>query len=127
MKMTELTNMHGTLWIVNKDMLANFSSIASDIKRKVVIEKGEILEFRYESPLHFRTMEDSYFYISKEIWIDHLLKIGTILEKVRWENKAKLEEIWRLNLYDSTNEERALCRKIKKEVEESTINRTRGE
>lgn len=95
---------HGTIWFVHTDMIAK-SDERNDVNgRRVLIEKGEIIEFRYHSQMHFRTMDGKFYFVDEDNWLKHCVKIGKIWEKVRFENKADTEEIWRLKLFDEVKE-----------------------
>lgn len=112
-----MVSRYRTLWIVKKDMLANHDYKDTIGDREVTIKKGEIIEWRYECHNHFRTMDDRWFWVEDKTWEDHCLKIGLIYEKVSYNNKAKTEEIWRLKLFDWTNEEIEIYQRIKEELE----------
>ena len=72
-------------------------------KRKVIIERGDVIEFRYHSDMHFRTIDDKWFCVTEEVWLKHCIKIGQIWQKVSWLNQAKTEEIWRLRFPSLTS------------------------
>lgn len=106
--------------MAKKDVLAHQDKRVS--KRKILIEKGEIVEFRFNSPKHFRTMEDKYFYVSEEEWEENFIEIANIHSDVVWKNIAKLEEIWRLQLFDWIPQGKELYEKMNKELETSESN-----
>ena len=94
----------GELFIVEKDMPAYISGYDNQShkvigNRQVIIAKGEIVEFRYSYGVHFRTRDDKYFYVDGKVFNEHCKPYGNVWEKVRWINKANLDEILRLNLY----------------------------
>ena len=97
-----MKDIHGSLWFVIKDFHSKETSVSDNgVKgRKVLIETGEILEFRYESERNFRDMDNNYWETDIKTWDKCCIRLGTILERVRFENKATLKEIWRLNLFD---------------------------
>ena len=80
------------LFMVKKDVLANQDKRVST--RKILIEKGEIVEFRFDSPKNFRTMEDKvkslYFKYDK---VNEVLKIEVgediyeVVEEYTWRVK----------------------------------------
>lgn len=107
---------HSTLWIVNKDMVAQSDKRNCINGRKVLIEKGEIIEFRFHSYMNFRTIDDKFYCVTEEIWLEHCLKIGEIHSDVSWKNKAKTEEIWRLELFDWVENGNEIYKKIKEEL-----------
>ena len=108
---------HGTLWIVKKNMIAKPNHEEVTGNRYVVIEKGEILEWRYESNNHFRTKDNLYFWVDDNIWNEHCLKIAKIDDKVHFNNKAELNDIWRLELFTWIENGKELYHTIKKELE----------
>lgn len=111
---------HRTIWFVHTDMIAK-SDDRNDVNgRKVLIEKGEIIEFRFYSKMNFRTMDDKFYCVDKDTWLKHCVKIGNIWEKVGFENKAKTEEIWRLGLFDEIKEGMAIYDKWKNASESTT-------
>lgn len=91
---------HGTLWFVHKDMIVDTDKNNCINGRKILIERGEIIEFRYHHEMNFRTMDDKYYCVTEEAWLKHCTKIGIIWDKIRSKNVASTEEIWRLRLFD---------------------------
>lgn len=71
--------------------------------RSVKLNKGEIIEIRYPYAWHFRTEDDFYFHATEKMIIDNCAFHGKIDEKIRSKNKAKLEEILRLDLFEPAN------------------------
>jgi hypothetical protein len=96
-----MSNKSGTLWVVKKDMPAYPNSKNNEIgDRQVIIKKGEIIEWRYFSQNHFRTLDDKWFVVDDDIFDTHCLKIAIIDNKILSFNKAKTLDIWRLNLFE---------------------------
>lgn len=95
---------NGGLYRVEKDLEVAFSDSrykTSDGKvmlRKMIIPKGEILEFRYYSPAHFRDVYNHYFPIHESQY-DRLIHVATVLEEVTFTNMADLSDILSLRLY----------------------------
>ena len=112
----------GTIWLVNKDFHARETSTSNNEvhERKVLIEKGEIIEFRYESERHFRDMYNKYWVVDTNTWNECCLKIGKIWEKVRFGNKATLKEIWQLNLFDENKDIMKIYREWKEKEEKES-------
>jgi hypothetical protein len=110
---------HGTLWIVKQDMLAQHNYQEYIGNRKVLIEKGEIFEWRYESDNHFRTRDDRWFWVDDNTLNEYCLKIAKIDEKVCWNNKANTEEIWRLHLFEWIENGKEIYDRIIKETTSS--------
>jgi len=90
---------HGKLFCVKMDMLAQHSYEEYIGHRDVVICRGEVIEWRYETPHHFRTKDDKWFNVSDEVLLKHCFIIGTINDGVHFNNIANTEEIWRLKLF----------------------------
>jgi len=78
----------------------------------ILMKKGDIVQFRFNSPKHFRTLNEEYFSVSDEVWKESVLNVGSVWEKIVWSNKAKLQEIMDLGLYDQTNEEKEIITKL---------------
>lgn len=73
--------------------------------RKMIIPKGEILEFRYYSPAHFRDVFNHFFVVDESQ--EHKLKeVAQIWENVFFSNKCDLHDILRLSLYKRTDEQK---------------------
>ena len=113
-----MTARHGTLWVVKEDMLADSDYKKTIGERKVLIEKGEVIEWRYESQNHFRTTDDKWFVVNDEVFEKHCLLIGRISENVKYNNIANREEIFRLRLFEWSEDGRNIFNKLKKEIEE---------
>lgn len=70
--------------------------------RKLIIPRGEILEFRYYSPANFRDVFNHYFAVHESQ--EHKLKeIARIWENVAFANRVSLYDIIRLGLYERTD------------------------
>ncbi len=87
------------LWIALNDCLAIWSEVRLG-KRKVLINRGEIVEFRYHDPINFRTIDNNYFKMDKKDFYSSFQPYGNILEDIRFNNVATLEEILRLKLFN---------------------------
>ena len=61
---------------------------------------GEKIEIRFPYEWHFRTEDNVYMQVSEETLLKNCRLFGTIWERVRFNNKASLEEILRIGLYD---------------------------
>ena len=87
--------LHGHLYKVNKMMLVKRNG-----DRRVVIEEGEIIEFRYFSDVHFRTADNIYCEVSREVFSESVTLYGKIFENIRFRNQNSLQEILDAKLYD---------------------------
>lgn len=88
----------GKLLIVITDSFLT-SGEDSCSKRQVHIQMGEIIEIRYPYQWHFRTIDNKYFHAKPEMVANNCDYFGSVLEEVRWHNRADLSEILRLRLY----------------------------
>ena len=111
-----MTDHHGTLWIVKEDMSSKCDKEEAIGNREVIIKKGEIIEWRYSCDNHFRTLDDKWFYVTDEVWNKHCLRIGKIHSDVCWKNKANTEEIYRLCLFDFTDNGDEILKNIEDEI-----------
>jgi len=89
----------GQIWEVTTDCFFT-SGESNKYNRRINLKSGEKIEIRYPYEWHFRTEDSHYFHAARQMIIDNCILFGTIWEKVRWQNNAKLSEILRLRLYD---------------------------
>jgi len=75
------------------------SGESNEYKRPIKLKKGEKIEIRYPYEWHFRTEDDNYFHADVEMIDKNCELLGKVSPSIRFENKANLEEILRLNLY----------------------------
>lgn len=93
------------LEIITNDFYAskNFGhSLNFDLKGrvcKIYLEKGEKIEIRFPFEWNYRTEDNIYFHSDSDYLIKNCKIYGYVLENVRFNNKANLEEIIRLELY----------------------------
>lgn len=99
---------HGYLYQVTKELEVNFEMLQNqktDDKslkcyRKIIIPVGEVLEFRYWSPAHFRDIYNNYFPLH-DSQLDRIIEVAEIYPQVCSVNQAHLHDILRLHLYTS--------------------------
>ncbi len=72
----------------------------NNIKRRVFLKKGEIIEIRFPSEWHFRTESAEYFNATPEMIRENCKLLGTIYEPVCFANRVNLADIIRLQLYN---------------------------
>lgn len=96
---------HGGIYLVTKDLYIAYDMHRGGERkhtatslRKVVIPKGELLEFRYFSPAHFRDINNHYFPVD-DSQLHKLEHVANILDEVKSNNIADLYDILRLQLY----------------------------
>ena len=90
----------GQIWEVTTDEFMT-SGESNDYKRPLKLAKGEKIEIRYPYAWHFRTEDSHYLHANSEMILQNCRLFGEIFDKVRFQNKAKFEEILRLRLYDA--------------------------
>ena len=90
----------GQIWeVTTEDFLT--SGREEKTKRQTKLKLGEKIEIRYPYSWHFRTEDNIYFHAEEATILQNCRHFGTIIEHVRFQNKANLEEILRLRLYKS--------------------------
>lgn len=67
--------------------------------RPVVVEKGELVEFRYWSPATFRTIDELYLSVEEKTFYDNFRYVGKIFEEVRFRNYNTTKQIIDCVLY----------------------------
>jgi hypothetical protein len=90
----------GQIWKCIKECPTNYIKGA----RRVIIEKDELVEFRYWSPPNFRTTEDKYYSVEEKDFYYHFEYVGSILPEIRNRNRNTLKEILDDKLYDLKKE-----------------------
>lgn len=107
------------LFICIKDTKAKANSKL--INQPVLIEKGDIVQFRYDSPKHFRTIHEEYFCVSEQLWNTNFVCVGEVWEEIVWNNKATLQEILNLELYKQTREQKELIAQIRNKIKDDEV------
>lgn len=64
------------------------------------LKKGEKIEIRYPFAWNYRTEDSIYFHSDEDYILSKCKLIGKVKSDVKSNNKANLEEILRLDLYD---------------------------
>jgi len=100
MKENKTIEQHQIWEVTGENFLAKpFSGKMVD--RKILIGKGEKIEIRFPYAWHFRTeVDNNYFQADEESILKNCKYIGKIWSDIAFNNKAKLEEIIRLELFD---------------------------
>lgn len=94
--MTEKEVKNGFLYIVTNSFLAE----SRKLNRRVLVEVGEVIEFRYFSPVHFRTRDDLYLSCAKDYFLKNTEAYGEIWDNVRFRNQNTLKQILECKLYN---------------------------
>jgi hypothetical protein len=88
------------LWKCKQSIAVKKANIfKNDDKRKVLIEVGEIIEFRYYHSIHFRTTDDIYCVLDEKTFYENFEPYGKIFGDVRFSNKCKLQDILEHDLF----------------------------
>lgn len=90
----------GQIWEVLTDTFIS-SGHKQPHKRGIKLNKGERIEIRYAYEWHFRTVDKLYMHADPETIQANCKLFGMVWGKVSYNNKASLEEILRLKLYDA--------------------------
>ena len=89
------------LWKAKKQIAVKKASYREgEFERKVLIEEGEIVEFRYHHSIHFRTQDNVYCVLDEDTFYECFEPYGKIFEQVKWANKNALKDILEHNLFD---------------------------
>lgn len=92
---------HGFLYIAVND----FPAESKELGRRVFVEKGEVIEFRYFYPINFRTQDNLYLKCEEEHFIKNTKVYGKIWENVVFRNENSLKQILECKLYDKIKED----------------------
>jgi len=71
-----------------------------EFERKILIEVGEVVEFRYHHSIHFRTQDNIYCVLDEKTFYENFEPYGKIFDAVHFANKCELKDILEHNLYD---------------------------
>lgn len=93
----------GQLW-KSKDIVICKRHLVEDKGRRVVVEKGEIVEFRFHHPANFRTTDGIYLALPLEEFYSSFEYYGQVWAQAVFANRNSLEEILNANMYDKTEE-----------------------
>lgn len=89
----------GQIWEVVTDNFLT-SGDKEHYNRQTKIKKGEKIEIRYPYAWHFRCEDNHYFHADESVIFENCRLYGVIWSNVQFANKARLDEILRLNLFD---------------------------
>ena len=89
------------LWKCKKEIAVEQTTQGSDeFKRKILIEKREIVEFRYHHSVHFRTRDNIYCILKEDTFYEHFEPYGKIYDNVKFANKCQLNDILEHSLFE---------------------------
>ena len=93
----------GQIWEVTDDNFFGTTDVTQGkIKRELRfhVKKGQKIEIRYPFEWNYRTECNYYIHSEPQYILDKCKLYGIVDEKVKSNNKANLEEILRLRLFD---------------------------
>lgn len=94
----------GQIWMVIADDFFATTDLDKEKykgrKGRVHLLKGEKIEIRFPFAWNYRTEDNIYLHSDESYILEKCVLFGTVTEKVRANNKATLEEILRLDLYE---------------------------
>lgn len=77
----------------------DFLARSEKLERRICIEKGEIVEFRYFHPVNFRTIEGLFLRCEEAYFLENTEFYGKIWEQVYFRNQNSLRQILECKLY----------------------------
>lgn len=92
----------GQLWKAKNTVICNLASTRGK-KRRLVVEEGEIVEFRYPVDANFRVDDngqDLYLHLSEEEFRENFEYFGKIFREVSWVNRNSMKQILECELYE---------------------------
>jgi hypothetical protein len=92
---------HGFLYIA----VNSFPAKKGNQERRVFVEKGEVIEFRFFYPANFRTQDDLYLKCEEECFLKNTKVYGKIWDNVFFRNGNSLKQILECKLYDKVKED----------------------
>ena len=101
----------GDLWM----MIKSVKCWNDKHKRFMIVEKGEIIEIRYFSPVNFRCIDELYFQLPEETFLNYVTFVGKVKEDIKFNNKHSLKSILEEDLFISINRSynKNICKKKK--------------
>ncbi len=90
---------NGDIWKAKEVVIAKHGK-----ERRKVIERGELVEFRYWSPANVRTRDELYLTIAEDEFKKNFEFVGRILEDVYRRNQNTTAEILDAKLYTTVQE-----------------------
>lgn len=94
----------GHIWAAKNDVLCYRGSSEKEMRlRRVVVNKNELVEFRYPHNAHFRINDngkDVYLYLTEEEFTKNFVPVGVVFEAVRFRNNNSMKEIIESRLWE---------------------------
>lgn len=92
------------VWQIRKVVKNGFlTSCKNNTKRRILLNEGELIEIRFPTEWYFRTIDEMFFHANTKDILHCCELFWVIYENVRFNNKASLEEVVRLKLYDGAH------------------------
>lgn len=89
------------LWKAKKQIAVKKASYhEGEFERRVLIEEGEVVEYRYHHSVHFRTQDNVYCVLDEKTFYEFFEPYGKIFASVRFANKCELKDILEHNLFE---------------------------
>lgn len=91
----------GQIWEVITDKFKTTEQKTENGRKVItVLKKSEKIEIRYPYEWNYRTIDNKYFHSEPAEILKHCKLYGVIFDRVRFKNKASLQDIINLELYD---------------------------
>lgn len=94
----------GHLWAAKNDAICWRGSSDKDKQsRRIVVNKDELVEFRYEHNAHFRINDDGkdvYLYLDKKDFLENFICVGKIFHEISWRNQNTMKEVIDARLWE---------------------------
>jgi len=90
----------GQIWQVETDSFLTSGNDDRKNGRQLKINKFEKIEIRYPFAWHFRTVGNEYYHAYTDMILENYKLFGEVKPEIKDDNKANLEEILRLKLYN---------------------------
>lgn len=103
----------GMILKVEKSFLVKENGIDEVFTEKRRIKKGSIIEIRYPFEWNFRTVCNTYCNATPDLIREKCSLYGMIFDDVRFENKLKLSDILRDNLFHTPDRFKLVSLKLK--------------
>jgi hypothetical protein len=95
---------NGDIWRAAKVVLAGRSHPKKGEERRLVIEEGELVEFRFWNPANVKVRGDLYLSIEEKVFNDSFRYVGRIFPEVYTRNNNTTAEILDARLYTEEKE-----------------------
>jgi hypothetical protein len=98
----------GQIWKAQQDVLCYRGSSSKErAMRKVIVNKGELVEFRFGVGANFRIDDQGknlYLFLEEEDFIKNFKLVGSVFEAIRFRNENSMKEIIEARLWGPIKE-----------------------